>query len=402
MDLFIGNTCWDKTFDESLEFGKLAEHIQSDILIVGGGISGALCAFVLASIGMKVTVAEKNRIGSGSSAAQTGLLMYKSDKLFYELICEMGEERAVKFYRMCLEAMEELASISGALDEDSGYRQRNSIYYASSEEDVEKLKREYACLSKHSFPAEYLSGEELKERYGIDKTGAIRTWNDADINPVRFIRAITKKNIELGVRYYENTEIELDKMEDGRAVTKDGCVIACNHIVLATGYSVIYPVIRDKCSITRTYAFCSEAVSGRLWKDEAMVWETKTPYLYFRTTKDRRIVGGGKDEDTEMLEKDNDKILAKAEAIAEEIEGIFPWLDLKVSHAWNAVFATSKDGIPFIGQDPSKPSKYYLLGYEGNGTCYSMAGALIIKDLILGKSNPYADIVRVERQILQR
>lgn len=397
MDLFIGNTCWDETIDESRGFGKLDEHMQTDILIVGGGISGSLCAFVLASIGMNVTVVEKNRIGSGSSAAQTGLLMYKSDKMLSELISEIGEERAVKFYRMCLEAMEELASISTILNEEGGYRERDSIYYASSDEDVEKLRREYACLSKHAFPAEYLSGEELKERYGIDKAGAIRTWNDADINPVRFIRAITKKNIELGVRCYENTEIELDKIEDARAVTGDGCVIDFEHIVLATGYSEIYPVIRDKCSITRTYAFCSETISGKLWKDEAMVWETKTPYLYFRTTQDRRIVGGGKDEDIEVLEKDRDKIYAKAEAIAKEIEGILPWLDIKVSHAWNAIFATSQDGIPFMGKDPAKPSKYYLLGYEGNGTCYSMAGALIIKDLILGKSNPYADIVRVDR-----
>jgi glycine/D-amino acid oxidase-like deaminating enzyme len=397
MDLFIGNTCWDKTIAESRGFGKLAEHIQTDILIVGGGISGSLCAFVLASIGMKVTVAEKNRIGSGSSAAQTGLLMYKSDKMLSELICEIGEERAVKFYRMCLEAMEELSSISSKLDEEAGYRQRDSIYYASSAADVEKLKREYACLSKHGFPAEYLSGQELEDRYGIDKAGAIRTWDDADINPVGFIRDITKKNIEAGVRYYENTGIELDKLEDGRAVTEDGWVIAFDHIVLATGYSVIYPVIKGKCSITRTYAFCSEAISGKLWKDEAMVWETKTPYLYFRSTEDRRIVGGGKDEDIDSLEEDRDKIHAKAEEIAEEIEGVLPWLDIKVSHAWNAIFATSKDGIPFIGQDPSKPSKYYLLGYEGNGTCYSMAGALIIKDLILGKGNPYADIVKVDR-----
>ncbi|MBP1743751.1 MAG: puuB 2, partial [Firmicutes bacterium] len=53
---------------------------------------------------------------------------------------------------------------------------------------------------------------------------------------------------------------------------------------------------------------------------------------------------------------------------------------------------------PFIGKDPFKSSTYYLLGYEGNGTCYSMAGAMIIKDLILGNSNQYADIVRVDRK----
>jgi len=398
MDLFIGNTCWDKTADESRRFGKLSENIKTNILIVGGGISGSLCAFVLSSQGMAVTVVEKNRIGRGSSAAHTGLLTYESDRMLSELVDQIGEEKAVRFYKMCLEAMDQLSSINSKLNGTTEYRHRDSVYYASSTGDGERLKREYGYLSKHGFPVEYLNGEELNKRYGIDKTCALRTWHDADVNPSKFIRALTERNLETGVRYYENTDIDLERLEDGRAYTRDGCVIDFDRLVLATGYTEIYPVIRDKCSISRTYAFCSEPISGRLWKDEVMVWETRKPYLYFRTTEDHRIVGGGKDEETDLLEKDKYKIHAKAEAIAEEIKGIFPWLDIKVSHAWNALFATSKDGVPFIGKDPFKSSTYYLLGYEGNGTCYSMAGAMIIKDLILGNSNQYADIVRVDRK----
>lgn len=72
-------------------------------------------------------------------------------------------------------------------------------------------------------------------------------------------------------------------------------------------------------------------------------------------------------------------------------------LPVPVSHAWNALFGKSKDGLPFIGQDTNQPSKYYLLGYEGNGTCYSMAGANIIYDLIAGNPNPYKDIVKIDR-----
>ena len=397
MELYIGDPCWDA--ESEFGFEKVSDDIKTGILIVGGGITGALSAFVLSSLGMSVTVVEKNKIGSGSSAAQTGLLMYKSDKMLYEFVDDIGEEKAVQFYKMCLEAMDYLSLINSELDEATEYRKRDSIYYASTVEDGDKLRREYGYLSKHGFPVEYLGREELKKRYAIDKSCALRTWHDADVNPLKFIRALTKKNLESGIRYYEHSEIDLENIQGNHVYTKEGSIITFDHLVLATGYSRIYPVIKDKCSITRTYAFCSEPLSDKLWNDEVMVWETRNPYLYFRATVDHRIVGGGMDEEIERLEKDKKKSRAKAEAIAQEIGAVFPHLDLKVSNAWNALFGKSKDGIPFIGQDPLNSSIYYLLGYEGNGTCYSMAGAMIIKDLILGNYNRYEDIVRADRKL---
>lgn len=397
MELVAGNTFWDKTLDSACRFEKLEENLETDILIVGGGITGALCAFMLSSLGMSVTLLEKNRIGCGSSSAHTGLLMYKSDKMLFEMADDMGEEKAVKFYKMCLEAMDQLSSINSQLDQAAEYRARDSIYYATSEEDRDKLRREYGYLSRHGFPAEYLSGEELKKRYGIDRPCAIRTWHDADVNPYKFANALVKNSISRRVRFYENSEVDLEKIQGNSASTKDGFTIKFNRIVLATGYSKLYPAVRDKCIVNRTYAFASEPSAKKLWEDEVMVWETRTPYIYFRATEDHRIIGGGMDEETDALEKDAGKIAAKAEAIAREIETIFPRLDIKVSHAWDAIFVRSKDGLPFIGEDPEHSGLYYLLGYEGNGTCYSMAGSLIIRDLILGISNPYSDIVRVDR-----
>jgi glycine/D-amino acid oxidase-like deaminating enzyme len=383
--------------ETGLKFQKLDRDINVDILIVGGGISGTLCAYTLSSLGLSVAVAEKGRTGSGSTAAQTGLLMYKSDRMLQELAVEIGEEKAVLFYRMCLEAMEQLNSIGGLLGAEAEYRLRDSIYYASSENDAAKLEREYELLSKHSFPAELLGRDELKARYGIDKACALRTWSDADMNPSKFLNTLVKRNVENGVRYFENTEIDLEGMGPESAFTADGRKISFRHIVLATGYSQVYPVIRDKCRLTRTYAFCSEPVSAELWGGEAMVWETKLPYLYFRTTADRRIVGGGLDEEADELERDPERIAAKAERLAEEIGVVVQLAEIKVSHAWNAIFAVTRDGIPFIGRDPDNPNRYYLLGFEGNGTCYSTAGSMIISELIQGKKNRYQEIVRPDR-----
>ena len=397
MKLSSGELFWNKTMDANFKFTKLEESLSTDVLLIGAGMSGTLCAYVLASHGMSVTVIDKNRIGEGSSAANTGLLQYTSDKMLSEFVQTIGEQQAVLFYRMCLEAMDHLTALNHSLLDETGYRSKESIYYASNNEDAIKLREEYKLLKKHDFPVEFLDSDALRKDYKIDKPCAIRTWHDAEVNPYQFIQAITKKNVSLGVNYFENTEVNLDSIDSNKAVTIDGHTINFTNCILSTGYAKQYPIIADKSSLHRTYALATKPLKESAWKDEVMIWETKNPYLYFRTTPDHRIIAGGLDEEISTVEPNVATINEKASDILREIEVIFPHLNLTIENAWCSLFGVSTDGIPFIGAHPDKPTIYYLLGFEGNGTCYSMAGALILKDLLNNRENPYAAIVNVNR-----
>lgn len=397
MDLYAGNTYWNQTQSATSKFEKLKQDIHTDVLIVGAGMSGTLCANVLSTRGLDVVVVEKNSVAYGSSVANTGMLQYCSDKSISQFAEDIGEEKAVLFYQMCLEAMDQLTELNHQLEGPTGYRLRDSINYASEEKDQERLLKDQKLFDKYGFPSEFLNRQELKERYQIDKAAALRTWHDAEVNPYQFIQSITKKNSEQGVTYYENTEVDLDQITTNSVQTVDGFVIHFNHLILGTGYTTVYPAIQDKCIQSRTYAFASAPIKGELWKDEVMVWETKRPYLYFRTTPDHRVIAGGRDEEINQVVENPDKIRQINEEIAEEIETLFPHLNIDIEYVWNALFYGSKDGLPFIGADPSQPNKYFLLGYEGNGTCYSMAGAVLLADLIEGKENPYQNLLRIDR-----
>ena len=354
-------------------------------------------AYVLAKAGHKVILIEKNQIAKGSSCANTGLLQYSSDIMMSELAQSIGEKNAVLFYKMCLEAMDDLTDISKSLEGETDYILRDSIYYASNEDDIEKLKNEYELLHKHGFPVEYLDNEKLKEIYGIDKPCALKTWYDAEVNPYKFIRALVSENSKMGVEYFENTSVDLDRIGKDSVKTDQGFEINFKNIIIATGYTRVFDLVSDKARVDRTYAFASKSLEKKPWKDDVMVWETKNPYLYFRTTKDNRVVAGGLDEEVTKVEPDTKKIDEKNQEILKQIEDIMPDLKLEIDFSWNALFGTSRDGLPFIGRDPKSKNKYYLLGYEGNGTCYSMSGANIIRDLIEGIDNEYAEVVKIDR-----
>lgn len=352
MDLYKGSTYWDKTLEPNEIFQRVEKDIKTKHLIVGGGVSGSLMAYVLSSKGGKVTLIDANKVGRGSSSVNTGLLQYCSDTMLTEFLNEIGEEKAVLFYKMCLEAMDSLTSLSKVLDDQIEYRLRDSIYYASSEKDAKKLKREYKYLEKYDFPVAFLDQAELNNKYKIDKECALKTWHDADINPYKFVMALTKANLEQGVTYYENTQIDLENIEDHWVYTKEGKQVEFENLILATGYTKIYPVIKDKATINRTYAFCSKPINFPLWPENVMVWETKSPYLYFRTTIDNRIIAGGLDEEKDEVEKDEAMVNQKLRQIKEEINTLFPHLTIEIEYGWNALFGCSKDGLPFIGRDP--------------------------------------------------
>ena len=397
MELYSGETYWDKTKHEEDSFPKLNSDIKTKILIIGGGMSGSLAAYVLSKSNHDVTLIEKNKVANGSSSANTGLLQYSSDIMMHELVDTIGEKHGVLFYKMCLEAMNDLTDINKTLELETDYKLRDSIFYASSEDDRYKLEKEYTLLNKYDFPVEFLNNKDLKDSYGIDKPCALRTWCDAEVNPYKFIQALTHENKKLGVKYFENTSIDLDNIKNNSVCTDDKFEVEFENIILATGYTKVYDVIKDKARIDRTYALSSKPLKDSPWTNNVMVWETKDPYLYFRTTPDNRVIAGGLDEHISVVEKDTKKVYEKTCEILKEVQSVMPNLDIELDYSWNALFGSSTDGIPFIGRDPKVSNKYYLLGYEGNGTCYSMSGANVIKDLIEGKDNKYSDIVKVNR-----
>jgi glycine/D-amino acid oxidase-like deaminating enzyme len=76
-------------------YPKLEKDISTDVLILGGGISGALTAHYLIQAGVDCTLIDARSIGLGSTCASTSLLQYEIDEPLHKLIPMIGEKAAV-------------------------------------------------------------------------------------------------------------------------------------------------------------------------------------------------------------------------------------------------------------------------------------------------------------------
>lgn len=398
MKLYEGKVYWPTT-KKSNNYNELKEDIETDIIIIGAGMSGILTSKELIDRGHKVMLIEADEVANGSSAANTGLLQYSSDKMLCEFIDEIGEADAVAFYKMCFEAMRDLKQLSEELPEKGDFVTRDSIYYASNKEDIIKLKKEYEALLNNGFPVEYLDSDKLEKEYGIKETQAMLTKGDAEVNPYKFIIEIAKLASEKGLKIYEKTKaIDVIKSEGYYCIKTENGSIKAKKIIYATGYKGNdYSEIKEG-DINRTYALATSPVKDDAWKGRALIWETARPYFYARMTQENRIILGGLDEEEDKVTQSEEKLERNTTKLLEKLKRIFPDIDAKIDYAWNAVFGESEDGIPFIGRDTEDENIYYCLGFGGNGTVYSMAGSKIIADLIENKPNKYTHIVSLERQ----
>ncbi|MDP4163348.1 MAG: FAD-dependent oxidoreductase [Bacillota bacterium] len=400
MDLHNGSLFWPTTAAETFhERKKLPIDDHYDVLIIGGGMSGALCAYTLLQENLKIALVDKRVMATGSSSANTGLLQFSNDIMLFELIEQIGEEKAVRFYKLCQSAIGQLENIANTAAKDSDFIRRKSICFASTDEDIKKVQKEYAVLKKHGFPVSYWTEEDMKQHLPFSKPAALITHGDAEVNPFTFVRGILDYVEHKGGHLFENAEVtNVTEKKDHVSIETSIGTFHASQIIYAIGYET--PPIGEKigADINRSYAIATQPIDDLSeWEGRSLIWETKRPYLYMRTTADGRIIAGGLDEDEPEAPQSEDWINNRAHRLKQEIEKLFPMMDIQIAYAWGASFGESLDNLPFIGKHPDKKRQYYLLGYGGNGTVYSMLGSHILKDLILQRPNPDAEIVKLDR-----
>lgn len=179
MDLKSGYPFWAIKNGLMCTFPQLKADISCDVVLVGGGITGALIADELGNNGFDVVVVEQRDIGWGSSAASTALLQYEIDTHMVDLAKMYGEVHAVLAYRACADAITDLRDLANELD-DVDFDMQESLYYASKHRDKAALREEYELRVKHDFDAHWLDSGSLKESFGIKAPCGIRVAKMAE------------------------------------------------------------------------------------------------------------------------------------------------------------------------------------------------------------------------------
>lgn len=371
-------------------YPALDQDVICEAVIIGGGVTGALVAAHLIQEDIDTVLIDSRDIGTGSTSASTGLLQYEIDVPLRVLADKIGFVAAGRSYCLCCEAIDKLEAMSKRTRIDCAFERKPSLHVSRYQYETAGLREEYVLRKKLGFDLQFLDSPAIRSRFGFARPAGLFSRAGAQMDPHRLTHGLLISGQRRGLRVYDRTTMaRLKQTSRGvHVTTRSGYRITARRAVVAAGFESKELLEAEAGRLCSTYALITEPLKeSPLWYQNCLIWETGDPYLYMRTTEDRRVIIGGEDEPFVNGRRRDALISAKVRTLLKKFGRLFPDLAVEVAFAWAGTFARTKDGLPYIGIHPRFPHTYFALGYGGNGITFSIIAAEIIRDAFLGRPN---------------
>ena len=355
-------------------FPDLKSDLKTDVLIIGGGISGILTTYFLKQNGVECVLVEKDRICSGVTSNTTAKITSQHGFIYSEILKNSGIETAKLYLEANNKALEKYKNIAQSIDCD--FEITDNYVYS---EDLEKIDKELFSLNKIGYKFEYVKDLNLPVR----NVGGIKFSSQAQFHPLKFIKSIVKN-----LKIYENTFVK--DVKDNVAIT-DKYKIKADKIIIASHFPFIN---RHGSYFLKQYQHRSYVIGIKTKKlvDGMYVSDEKDGFS-FRNYKDLLFIGGGGHR--------TGKKGGNYKVIEEFIKNNYP--DSQIKYKWADQYCRALDSIPYVGNySKNTPNLYVISGFNKWGMSGSMVAAMLLKDKILEKDNDFFEVFSPSRSILRK
>lgn len=369
----MGKSLWTDTVTLP-ERETLRGDVKTDVLVIGGGICGILCAYMLKKAGVDCLLVEGDRIAGGITENTTAKVTSQHGLIYDRMIRSLGRDRARLYLEGNENALEQYRELCAGIDCD--WEEQTAFVY--SRQDREKIEREVRAVHSLGFPAEFVS--RLPLPFPVE--GAVSFPHQAQFHPLKFAEGIIRD-----LPIYEHTFVE--NIEGHTAVTSHGKIQA-DQFIVATHFPFInrHGSYFLKLYQQRSYVLALEQ-AARL---DGMYIDEARGGLSFRGCGELLLLGGGghrtgkKGGGWAVLEKFAARAYPRAE----------------VKYRWAAQDCMSLDGIPYIGRYSAGTKNLFVAtGFQKWGMTTSMAAALLLCDLVQGRGNAWAEVFSPSRSMIK-
>jgi len=354
-------------------FPQLDHDIQTNVLIIGGGLAGVLCALKLHQLGIDYMLIESDRIGRGVTCGTTAKITSQHGLIYQRLIRMFGIPFAKKYWEANEWAIDQFRFLAHSVDCE--FIEKDSILYSVA--GGNKIKDEMVALNQAQIPAEHTNDLELP--FPAD---GIRFRNQAQFHPLKFLSTIVK-----GLNLYEYTAA---RWVDGNTVQTNHGKISANKIIFATHFPILNKHGGYFLKMYQDRSYVMALKDAAIYK--GMYVDAEKKGFSFRNYRDLLIIGSGshrtgkKSTGWQELELLRQKYYPNAHVVSR----------------WATQDCITLDGVPYIGNySGNTPNLYVASGFNKWGMTSSMLAAGILSDLIQGKQNEFASVFTPSRSSLR-
>ena len=366
------NSIWTETTQKP-KFNSLDGNIKTNVLIVGGGLTGILCAYMLHDAGIDYTLIEANEICSGITKNTTAKITVQHGLIYNKIIGKYGIKAAKLYYKANSEAISHYKNLCKMFD--CRFETQDAVVYSTTNKT--KISEEHKAYRELGIPSEFVTQIPLP----LSIIGAVKIYNQGQINPLEFLYNLSQKlNIKENTRLVEITP---------DCVKTDRGNICYKKAIIATHFPIInkHGSYFMKMYQHRSYVLALENaknVSG-------MYIDENEKGLSFRNFDKYLLLGGGSHR------------TGKKGGCWHELECFAQkhYPKSRIAYRWATQDCITLDSMPYIGKySRNTPNLFVATGYNKWGFTSSMVAAEMLCDLVQEKKNEYTELFSPSRSVI--
>ena len=360
---------------------------EADVLVVGAGITGLTAALLLQQAGRSVVVVEALELAHGVSGHTTAHVTEAIDSGYRTIRSDFGGDVARVVARSSRAAIELIRSFARTVTPRCDFTPVPGFLYSESADDIDALEDEMEAAREAGLVVSVT--REVPLPFPVEM--AVRFEDQARFHPRRYLVPLAEEIVRRGGRVFTQTRV-LD-FESGTPcrVETDRGPVSAGHVVFAT-HSPLNKLFLQ----TKVYPYRSYVLALRVDRPvgDALFWDTANPYHYVRQQKvgpDELLIVGGEDH----------KVGHESDTYACS-ERLLAWARDRfavrsVEYRWSAQVVESADGLPYVGRVPQAENVLVATGFSGNGMTFGTMAAILVRDLVLGRANEWAEVYAAGR-----
>jgi glycine/D-amino acid oxidase-like deaminating enzyme len=382
-----GASYWHDSFPRSRRpaYPRHRGQLETDVVIVGGGLTGCACAVSFAAAGIKVVVLEADRVGGGATQGSAGLIREDFDSSFHQSSATLGLARTRSMWQAMRRASLDFAAALRRLRIRCDLAPQDLQALAPRDPAAVKLlRREYRDRREAGFDHTWMTSAAVSRLAGVDAGGAIRT-HAMSLDPYRACVGLAAAATARGVLIFEHSGAR--KFRPGRklieVITESGTIRAATALVTTSGAPGLQSLRRHLRS-RHTYTVVTErlpaAVRRQLGPRTVALRDASTPPHLLRWIDGERVLFTGAEQPLVPSRAAEKVLVQRTGQLMYELSTIYPPVSgARAEWAWATALDDTVDGLPYIGAHRNFPRQLFSLGHgrHGDGVAWLAARVLL-------------------------
>ncbi len=376
-------------------FEPISHDLKTDVVIIGGGLTGISTAHLLKKEGVKVALLERGRCAGGDTGRTTAHLTYVTDERLHRLVKVWGRDGAKAFWEAGVAAIDQIATIVRENKIDCDFAWVPGYLHGkldrSGKADRASLREDAGLARELGFEAEFVENVPYAHRPGV------RFASQARFHPLKYLSALAPTIHGDGSFVFENSEATQIESEP-LTVHANGYKVRCRYLVIATHNPLMGKtgLVQATLFQSKLALYTSYVLGATLPRDllaDALFWDTSDPYYYLRVdrhTDHAYAIFGGLDAKTGQEKNPNETFALLEAKLTEHLP------EAQVEDRWLGQVVETNDGLPFLGENAE--NQFIATGFCGNGFTLGTLSAVMARDRYLGRKNPWFDLFAVSRK----